>query len=201
MKPRIALCATALFAMAAGNSAMAMDQGDWLIRAGGSYVDPKSNNHEIVSVDSATSFTFNVSYMMTDAWAIEVLAAWPFEHDINLVNGPKVASTKQLPPTVSIQYHWAPNSMFQPYIGAGLNYTFFFDTKTTGALSGVDLDLGGSLGWAADIGADLMLSDQWFLNGSIRYIDIETTAKLDGESIGKVNISPWVYSLNVGFRF
>ena len=201
MKPRIALCATALFAMAAGNSTLAMDQGDWLIRAGGSYVDPKSNNHEIVSVDSATSFTFNVSYMMTDAWAIEVLAAWPFEHDINLVNGPKVASTKQLPPTVSIQYHWAPNSMFQPYIGAGLNYTFFFDTKTTGALSGVDLDLGGSLGWAADIGADLMLSDQWFLNGSIRYIDIETTAKLDGESIGKVNISPWVYSLNVGFRF
>ena len=67
MKPRIALCATALLAMAAGNTAFAMDQGDWLIRAGGSYVDPKSNNHEIVSVDSATSFTFNVSYMMTDA--------------------------------------------------------------------------------------------------------------------------------------
>jgi len=201
MKQRIAFCAAALLATTACNTAIAMDQGDWLIRAGGSYVDPKTNNHEIVSVDSGTSFTFNVSYMMTDAWAVELLAAWPFKHDIYLVNGPQVASTKQLPPTVSIQYHWAPNSMFQPYIGAGLNYTFFFDTKTEGALSGVDLDLGGSLGWAADIGADLMLSDDWFLNGSIRYIDIKTTAKLDGESIGKVNISPWVYSLNVGFRF
>jgi len=46
-----------------------------------------------------------------------------------------------------------------------------------------------------------MLNDNWFLNASIRYIDIETKAKLDGDSIGKVNISPWVYSANVGFRF
>jgi len=201
MKLRTALCATFFIALAASGTANAMDQGDWLVRAGGSYVDPKSNNHEIVSVDSQASFTFNVTYMMTEAWGVELLAAWPFKHDIYLVDGPQVASTKHLPPTLSIQYHWAPNSMFQPYVGAGLNYTFFFDTKTTGALSGVDLDLGGSLGWAADIGADLMLNDNWFLNGSIRYIDISTTAKLNGESIGKVNISPWVYSANVGFRF
>ena len=51
------------------------------------------------------------------------------------------------------------------------------------------------------IGADLMLNDKLFLNGSIRYIDIKTNAELDGASIGKVNISPWVYSINVGFRF
>ena len=54
---------------------------------------------------------------------------------------------------------------------------------------------------AGEVGADFMLNDNWFLNGSIRYIDIETKAKLDGASIGKVDISPWVYGVHVGYRF
>lgn len=184
-----------------GGNVYAMDQGDWLIRGGASYVNPKSNNSDIVSVDSGTSFTFNVTYMMTDAWAVEVLAAWPFKHDIELLDGTKVASTKHLPPTVSLQYHWAPNSTFQPYVGVGLNYTKFSSEKTYGPLEGTDLSLGDSWGLAGEIGADIMLNDSWFLNGSIRYIDIETKAKLDGAFLDNVNISPWVYGVHVGYRF
>lgn len=184
------------------NTAMAMDQGDWLFRFGGSYVDPKSNNHEVVGVDSAASFTFNFSYMMTANWSVELLAAYPFKHDITLnADGSKVGSTKHLPPTVSLQYHFMPDSKFQPYIGAGVNYTYFFDESTTGALEGASLSLGGSWGLAGELGADIMLNDQWFLNLSARYIDIGTKAKLNGESIGTVNIDPWVYSANVGLRF
>jgi outer membrane protein len=195
------LCTSVLLTTAVANTAMAMDQGDWLIRAGASYIDPKSNNHEIVSVDSATSFTFNVSYFMTEAWAVELLAAWPFKHDLELKDGTKIGDTKHLPPTLSIQYHWAPNSVFQPYVGVGLNFTTFFSEDLYGPLEGVDLDLGNSWGLAGEIGADIKLSDQWFLNLSVRYMDIETKAKLDGESIGKVDISPGIYGGNVGFRF
>ncbi len=201
LKMKTVLCTAALLTTAAANTAMAMDQGDWLLRAGASYVNPKSNNHELVSVDSATSFTFNISYFMTDAWAVELLAAWPFKHDIDLDDGTKVADTKHLPPTLSIQYHWAPQSTFQPYVGVGLNFTTFFSEDTTGPLEGTDLSLGNSWGLAGEVGADIMLNDSWFLNLSVRYIDIETKAKLDGESIGKVKISPWVYGGNVGFRF
>jgi len=201
MKIKTVLCTAVLLTTAAANTAMAMDQGDWLVRGGASYIDPKSNNHDIVSVDSATSFTFNVSYFMTDAWAVELLAAWPFKHDIELLDGTKVAETKHLPPTLSIQYHWAPDSVLQPYVGVGLNFTTFFSEDTYGALEGVDLDLGNSWGLAGEIGADIKLSDSWFLNLNIRYMDIETKAKLDGESIGKVDISPWIYGGNVGFRF
>lgn len=200
-KTKTVLCTAVLLTTAAANTAMAMDQGDWLIRAGASYIDPKSNNHDIVSVDSATSFTFNISYFMTDAWAVELLAAWPYKHDIELLDGTKVADTKHLPPTLSIQYHWAPDSVFQPYVGVGLNYTNFFSEDTYGALEGVDLNLGNSWGLAGEIGADIKLNDSWFLNLSIRYMDIETKAKLDGVSIGKVDISPWIYGGNVGFRF
>ena len=201
MKMRTAICAAVVLSTAVAGTANAMDKGDWLIRGGASYINPKSNNHEIVSVESATGFTINFSYMMTDAWAFEVLAAWPYKHDIELHDGTKVGSTKHLPPTFSVQYHWAPHSTFQPYVGVGLNYTNFFSEKTTGPLEGVDLSLGDSWGLAGEIGADFMLNDQWFLNGSIRYIDIETKAKLDGNSIGDVNISPWVYGIHVGVRF
>jgi len=183
------------------NTAIAFEPGDWLLRIGASNVDPKSNNSEIVSVDSATSLTLNFSYMMTDVWAVEVLAAYPFKHDITLLDGTTVGSTKHLPPTVSLQYHFAPTAKFQPYIGLGINYTNFFSENTTGPLAGTNLKLGDSWGLAAQVGFDVMLNDSWFLNLDGRYIDIDTKARLDGASLGKVKIDPWVYGAHVGFRF
>ena len=195
------ICASLLAGMTTVSTASAHEQGDWLLRFGASYVNPDSNNSPLVSVDSATSFTFNVGYMMTDHWAVELLAAYPFKHDIDLVGGAKVGSTKHLPPTLNIQYHFVPGNKIQPYFGVGVNYTTFFSEKTTGALAGTDLSLGDSWGLGAQLGVDIPLNDQWFLNGDIRYIDIETKAKLDGADLGKVKIDPWVYSLNVGVRF
>ena len=94
------LIAAALLSTAAVNTANAFDQGDWLVRGGVSVVNPKSDNGDVVDVKSGTSFTINFSYMMTEAWSLELLAAYPFKHDINLKDGPKVGSTKQLPPTL-----------------------------------------------------------------------------------------------------
>jgi len=201
MKIKTALCTAALLGAATVNTGMAMDQGDWLIRFGASNVDPKSNNHPAVSVDSATSATFNFTYMMTENWAVELLAAYPFEHDIYLVGGPEVGSTKHLPPTVSLQYHFMPDSTFQPYIGAGVNFTTFFSEKLYGPLEGAKLSLDDSWGLAAEIGADIMLNETWFLNVNARFIDINSDAKVNGENFGKVNIDPWVYGAHVGWRF
>lgn len=201
MRMKTVLCAAALLGAATVNTAAAMDQGDWLIRFGVSNVDPKSGNHPAVSVDSATSATINLTYMMTDSWAVELLAAYPFEHDIYLIDGPEVGSTKQLPPTVSLQYHFMPDSTFQPYLGAGVNFTKFFSEKLYGPLEGNDLSLGNSWGLAGEIGADFMLGESWFLNVSVRYIDINTDAKVNGEAFGTVDIDPWVYGAHAGFRF
>jgi outer membrane protein len=201
MKAISVLCALLLLGAAAANPALAMDQGDWLIRFGVSQVDPKSNNHPAVSVDSATSATFNFTYMMTANWAVEVLAAYPFEHDISLIGGPEVGSTKQLPPTVSLQYHFLPDSTFQPYVGLGVNYTNFFSEKLYGPLEGASLSLDDSWGWAGEIGADIMLNEKWFLNLNLRYIGIESDTTVNGEPFGKVKIDPWVYGAHAGFRF
>ena len=200
-KVKTALLAGMALSMGFAGTANAFEPGDWLVRVGASYVNPASDNHDTVSVESATSATINLSYMMTDVWALEVLAAYPFKHDLELHNGTKIGSTKQLPPTVSLQYHFRPTEQFQPYVGVGINYTNFSSEKTQGALEGVDLDLGDSWGLAGQIGFDVMFNDDWFFNLDVRYIDIDTKARLDGVSIGKVEIDPWIFGGHIGYRF
>jgi len=187
--------------MGLANTAIAFEPGDWLIRAGVSGVDPKSENDDVVSVDDSTSATFNFTYMMTDIWGLELLLAYPFEHDITLMDRTKIGSTKQLPPTLSIQYHFRPTQKLQPYWGVGLNYTTFSSEKTTGPIEGTRLSLGASWGWAGQVGFDVLMNDDWFFNLDVRYISMDTKATLDGVSLGTVNLDPWVYGAHIGYRF
>jgi len=178
------------------------EAGDWLFRIGGTYVAPKSDNSDVVDVDDAVSLTFNGTYMFTNHFGLELLAAMPFEHDITLKSdGSDVASTQQLPPTLTAQWHFSPIGRIIPYVGAGLNYTLFFDEETTGALTGSTLDLDPSWGLEGQAGFDISLGANWFVNLDVRYIQIETDAKLNGTGIGEVKIDPWTIGLNVGWVF
>ena len=94
-----------------------------------------------------------------------------------------------------------PTSRVQPYVGVGINYTNFFSVKTEGPLEGTNLSLGDSWGLSAQVGVDVMISDSWFFNLDARYISMESKAKLDGASLGKVKIDPAVYGAHIGFRF
>jgi outer membrane protein len=86
-------------------------------------------------------------------------------------------------------------------VGAGLNYTYFFDEDTKGALNGLDFDLDNSFGWAVEGGVDFDITDKVFVGAQIYYIDIETRADLEGFQNFDVDINPWVYMLSVGTRF
>lgn len=181
--------------------ARAHEAGDWLVRGGFHNVDPKSDNGDIVEVADDTMVTFSVLRMITPNWGLELLGALPFEHDIALANGPRVGSTKHLPPTLSVVYHLRPDARFQPYAGLGVNVTLFFDEDTRGALAGTDLDLDTSVGAAGVVGMDVALGDGWFVNADLRYLDIETDARLDGADLETVRIDPWAFGLSVGYRF
>ena len=185
-----------------GAAAHAQEAGDWIVRVGLGNVDPKSDNGDVASVDSGVAAVFNATYMMTNNIGIELLAATPFEHDIKLAaDGTRVGQTKHLPPTLSVQYHFDTDSAFKPYVGAGLNYTLFFDERTSGPLAGTDLELDDSFGIAAQVGTDWNISDTMFANLDVRWINIETDAELDGAPLETVEIDPIVYSLTLGWRF
>ena len=93
------------------------------MRAGPYDVHPKSNNSDIVSVDDGISLGIDMTRRFDDHWALEVLAATPFTHDIKLLDGTKVGETQQLPPTVAVQYRFLPSGFIHPYAALGLNYT------------------------------------------------------------------------------
>ena len=67
---------------------------------------------------------------------------------------------------------------------------------------GDSMDVDDSFGFAAQVGADWVLNDQWLINFDLRYITIEADVTVDGEALPDViEIDPWVYSISVGFRF
>jgi outer membrane protein len=187
--------------------AMAQSKGDWTIGAGVHQVAPKSNNGSLaggtlkVDVDNDIKPTITGEYFIADNLGIEVLAALPFKHDINIAGLGRVGSTKHLPPVISLQYHFNSKGKVSPFVGAGLNYTTFFSEETGGALAGSTLKLDDSWGLAAHAGVDFAVSDKGSLRVDVRWIDIDTGVKLDGEKIGTVNIDPLAYGVSYVFKF
>jgi outer membrane protein len=207
---------------------MALEAGDFFARVGLGYVSPDTDSGNLVvggtelagvqiDVGNNTRPIIEVGYMATDNIGVEVLAAWPFKHDIDaagvLDGAGKLGETSHLPPTVSLQYYFTPDSVFRPYVGVGVNYTTFFSEDTTSTL---DTTLGGpsslsisdSFGLAAQIGADFDISDNLFLNLSVRYIQIEADATIKtqtdtGQVVSRIkaDIDPMVLSAGLGFRF
>ena len=187
--------------------AMAQSKGDWTVSAGVHQVAPKSNNGSLaggtlkVDVDSDIKPTITGEYFIADNLGIEVLAALPFKHDISINGLGRVGSTKHLPPVVSLQYHFNSAGKVSPFLGAGLNYTTFFSEDTTGALAGSKLKLQDSWGLAAHAGMDFAIGDKGALRVDLRWIDIDSKVKLNGEKIGTVNIDPLAYGVSYVFKF
>ena len=216
------LFAVALMAVAV-SPALAHETGTWILRAGVGQVNPKSDNLtfsdgvDTISLDvqEGTSLTLSGTYMFSPNWGLDILAAYPFSHDIDatiagIPGSAKIGETDQLPPTVSIQYHFMPDAQFEPYVGLGLNWTTFFNEKLVDDLvaQGIEtLSIDDSFGVAAQLGADWTMGDHWLVNFDLRWINIEADAQIGGtalggtEDIGTVKIDPWVYALNVGYRF
>jgi outer membrane protein len=220
------LLTTAVLAgLAISGNAMAYEKGDIVVRGGFTNVSPNDDSSNIiaggtelpvgVAVDGNTQLGLNVAYFVTDNINIEVLAATPFTHDVNfsvadpLSTGNKLGEVTHLPPSVTANYYLLDaSSKFQPYVGAGVNFTIFFDEEFTAANDGAgltDLDLDNSFGLTAQLGADYHIDDKWHVNASVRWIDIDTEASFKvGEADGAVNdiqIDPTVVTLSIGYTF
>ena len=186
---------------AVANAAPTAEPGTWSGKIGWHSLQTKSSNSNGITASDASSVTFDAIYTFSPAWSLDILAALPFTHDVKLKGVGNVGETKQLPPTVSMQYHFNPDGKVNPYLGAGLNYTVFFDEKTRGPLAGKNLDLKSSVGPAAQLGVDIELTPQLFLNVDARWMSISTEARLDTASLGSVDINPYALGVSLGYSF
>ncbi|MBT0587091.1 OmpW/AlkL family protein [Alteromonas oceanisediminis] len=224
MKKTIVASVVALASLGS-TTAIAFEKGDIIVRGGLATVAPDESTSNVfvggadlgvdLQIENNTQLGLNVAYFITDNINIEVLAATPFKHDVDfgvsdpLGTGDQLGEVTHLPPTVSANYYFLGNSnTFKPYVGLGINYTFIYDESFTAANQAIglnDLSLDNSFGLAAQIGADVMVDENWFVNASIRYIDIDTEAHFDlngvSGSVGSIAIDPLVYTFAIGYRF
>ncbi|GMG85984.1 OmpW/AlkL family protein [Biformimicrobium ophioploci] len=188
-----------------------------VLRAGIGHVDPYSESGNVslddlrlegtsIDVDTGTSLSLTGSFFFNEHFAVGLLAAWPFEHDLKVEGLPDLVGDNDfesfgsvdlgtidhLPPTVTLQ--WFPRCSWdwiQPYVGIGLNYTTFFDEDLSdvtesylethlGAVTRGSLELDDSWGAAGELGVDFLFGDEkeWLVNFSVWAIDIDSDATI-----------------------
>ncbi|MDQ1231561.1 OmpW family protein [Sphingomonas sp. SORGH_AS_0879] len=194
--------------------------GDVLLRARAILVAPNERSGSIlpafpgetVKVDNRIMPEVDATYMATNHLGFELIASTT-KHSVSGVRGTtgsigKLASTWVLPPTLTAQYHFMPTRHVRPYVGAGVNYTIFWNESASDGLQAAvgptKVHLKDSIGWAAQAGVDMDITRRVFLNLDIKYIDIDTTARLDNAALGRqrvnVSLDPLVFGIGLGVR-
>lgn len=197
------------------------EAGDTFVRVRAIMVAPTESSGGIlptfpteeVKVNNSIMPEVDITHMVTNNIGLELIAATT-KHNASGKTGTtggigKLASTWVLPPTLTVQYHFAPEAKVRPYVGAGVNYTMFYSEKPSPSLEAAvgqtDVNLKDSFGWAAQAGIDIDLNEKMFLNFDVKYIDIDTTARLATTAIGtqrvKISLDPIVVGVGLGFRF
>jgi outer membrane protein len=215
----MAALAAALIATGAAVPAQA-EAGDVLLRVRGIMVAPNESSGSIlpafpgekVKVNNSFMPEVDVTYMATKNIGFELIASTT-KHRASGRTGTtgsigRLASTWVLPPTLTAQYHFAPDAAVRPYVGAGLNYTIFWNEKASkgleAAVGETSVHMKDSFGWAAQAGVDADITPKVFVNLDVKYIDIDTTARLRTAAIGtqavKVGLDPLVFGIGIGFR-
>ncbi|MEO9904494.1 OmpW family outer membrane protein [Nisaea sp.] len=181
--------------------------GDIVIRARGIAMvpDEETSSNQLTTGGGELNNDYvpevDFSYFITDNIAVELIAATT-KHDLKWQN-PDVdlGSVMLLPPTLTLQYHFMPKERFSPYLGAGINYTFFYDEKP-GAAQSISYDDG--FGYALQAGFDYAISGPWSLNVDVKKVFLNTTITTNVGS-GPINVDadldPWVFGIGVGYRF
>ncbi|MBT1536096.1 OmpW family protein [Ralstonia solanacearum] len=148
----------------------------------------------------------DISYFFTPNLAAELILTYPQQQDVTVMQSAlggatKIGSFRHLPPILTLQYHFRPESRFKPYLGAGLNYTRISDVDLQ--VPGVGpLDLSrNSFGPALQAGFDYRLTDHVYLNVDIKKTWISADVKLAGQTISKVRVDPWLVGVGLGYRF
>lgn len=195
----------------------------WQVRVRGVGVVPaESAKIGVIGGDIKVSETFipelDFTYFFTKNIAAELILgttkheAQTLHSDISAVGGPTDASVDLgsvylLPPTLTLQYHFLPNGkVFRPYVGAGVNYTIFYEEKSGSVVKGIDYE--NSFGFAGQVGFDLMLNEKFFINVDVKKLFLSTDVTVDASNLAaglsipaKVDLNPLLLGFGVGMKF
>jgi len=165
----------------------------------------------------------DLSYFITDSIAVEAIAGTT-KHSLHLSgttanellgnDNVNIGSARLLPPTITLKYYFQPQAAFSPYVGAGINYTMFFDTHQEMAAQGIvngAFHIQDALGAAIQAGIDYNVAGNWYLNLDVKHIFLNTAATVTGDvpALGgahvlvraNIDLDPTIVGFGVGYKF
>ena len=172
---------------------------DWLVRVRAIDVVPNASSSLAgLDADSQWAPEVDFSYFFTKNFAAELVLATT-RHEITL-NGNSLGKVSVLPPTLTLQYHFTELGAFKPYVGGGLNLTWFYNNGLKVGNTAIDLD-STSVGGAVQAGLDYEIQKNWYLNFDYKYIWMSTDVKAAGATLTNLKLNPSVFGIGVGYRF
>lgn len=180
------------------------EEGPWLLRVRALHLDPanKDSTGLGLAIDKKTFPEFDISYFFTPHIAAELILTYPQKQTLSS-NGTEIGSLKHLPPTLTAQYHFIPNGTFRPYVGLGINYTHFSSVKFNPAVNAAlhPSIKNNSVGLAAQIGADIEIAKNLYLNLDVKKVKIATKVYSSGTEVGTFKVDPLLVGVGLGMRF
>lgn len=241
--PRNKKVLLAAAALLVAGAAQAQSAGDVIVSTGWFRVMPNSSAEPLTidsvggrpvgvarpntgaDIEAANTIGLSLDYFVTDHISTEIVAGLPPKHDVRGDKGyskyGKLGEVRQWSPAVLVKYHFLePKSRFRPYIGLGINYTWFSDETITnqqfvrqefGPNATMTASAKSSWNPVFNIGATYALNDRWYVGLSVSYLPLDTRATFTTQNSAqggatvishtKLKIDPVVTFLNIGYRF
>lgn len=190
--------------------------GDWLFRVRGLAVVPDEKGHDDqlngkIGIGNSYVPELDVTYFFTDYISAELIAATT-RHSVkdkgSAAGDLDLGHVWLLPPTLTAQVHPLGRSRFDPYLGAGINYTIFYGSGGTQDIGGqqAKVNYDNRFGYAFQAGVNYQIDDSWFLNLDVKKLYLSTSAHVIVDGTGeatraKVDIDPWLVAVGIGYRF
>lgn len=205
---KIRLVALAALLSAAGLAhAQSAPEGNWMVRARAVHLDMDNGSDanaalslpaDAITVENKTIPEVDISYFFTPNIAAELVLTVPQKHHVYLA-GTDIGTFKHLPPTLLAQYHFNPTGTFRPYVGAGVNYTLIDSEHLANDTLFLE---NSSVGAAVQVGFDVKLTKNMFLNVDLKKVQIRSDVKTAaGATVSRVKLDPTLLGVGLGWRF
>lgn len=184
------------------------DLSSWQVRLRAINVDPDeisdtslgaTTDIDVKSNRGGVSPELDFTYFLTKNIGFELILATA-NHSLYTNSGIDLGDAWILPPTLTAQYHFMPDETIRPYVGAGLNYTIFYDENKSSGLNRVEYQ--GGLGYALQAGADYMITENWGLNFDVKKLFLDVDASVNNGAISAdVDLNPWIFGTGITYKF
>jgi outer membrane protein len=200
MKKQVIAAAVLCTLLSGAAFAQQATQGPWMVRARAVHLDSVNGDGTPLglSINNKWMPEFDVSYFFNKNVAVELVLTVPQKHTLHSsALGRDIGTLKHLPPTLMAQYHFDTNG-FKPYVGAGVNYTRFSSVDVMGGAASIDKS---SWGPALQVGVDIPLTGNMYLNFDLKKVYIRTDVYAGNANLGSFKVDPMLLGVGLGWRF